>query len=306
MQFLTIWNHASTRHSSKKRITLIIKAAVLAAFILLSASCVSHPVVEPEDESVLYPPETYIPKSFDWQEIHKGIWRFDFENPEFPIIYHAVKIDLTNPELTPVCFPTSCTSQKSVQKGKKTSSFAKQENCIIAFNTSPFSVSGTKKQIVGILIDDKTQLSAPVEKYSALIINRLPGTQGLSASITQTQTTQAFENCDYALGGFYMILQDGVVLDFKTRIHTSRCGCGVSEDGKTLYILVAEGQQPSKSEGLSYPQCAQIFKAMGCDDAMEFDGGGSAELCINGKSVLSYPVSRTQAASFGFVLFRLP
>ena len=273
----------------------LLAVVAIAAILFFSVSCVSHPVIESKAEELLYPKETYIPQSFDWQEIHKGIWRFDFENPDFPIIYHAVKIDLTNPELTPVCY-----------QGKKTSSFAKQENCIIAFNTSPFSVSGTKKQIVGILIDDKTQLSAPVEKYSALIINRLPGTQGLSASITQTQTPQAFENCDYALGGFYMILQDGVVLDFKARTHTSRCGCGVSEDGKNLYILVAEGQQPSKSEGLSYPQCAQIFKAMGCDDAMEFDGGGSAELCINGKSVLSYPVNRTQAASFGFVLFRLP
>ena len=306
MQFLTIWNHASTRLSSKKRITLIIKAAFLAAFILLSASCVSHPVAEPETEAVLYPPETYIPQSFNWQEIRKGIWRFDFENPDFPIIYHAVKIDLTNPELTPVCFPTSCTSQKAIQKGKKTSSFAKQENCIIALNASPFSINRTKKEIVGVFIDNKTQISKPVEKYAALIINTLPGTQGLSASIIASQTTQALENCDYAFGGFFMILQDGDILDFKARTHTSRSGCGVSQDGKTLYILVAEGQQPAKSEGLSYPQCAQIFKAMGCNDAMEFDGGGSAELCINGKSVLSYPVNRTQAASFGFVLFRLP
>ena len=274
--------------------------------LLLFVSCVSHPVIEPQDEVLLYPEQTYIPQSFDWQEIHKGIWRFDFENQEFPIIYHAVKIDLTNPALTLVCYPSKYTAQKEVLKGRKTSSFARKENCIVALNTSPFSVKGSTKEIVGIHIDDKTLLAPPIEKYSALIINRLPGTQGLTACITDTQTPQAFENCDYAFGGFYTVLRDEQILDFKARTHTSRCGCGVSKDGKTLYILVAEGQQPVKSEGLSYPQCAQVFKAMGCSDAMEFDGGGSAELCIQGKSVLSYTVNRTQAAGFGFVLFRLP
>lgn len=276
------------------------------AILFLFVSCVSHPVIEPQDEPLLYPEETYIPQSFDWQEISAGIWRFDFENQTFPIIYHAVKIDLTNPGLTPVCFPSKNTPKTAAQKGRKTSRFAKQENCVVAINTSPFTVEAGKKEIVGIHIDDKTQLSAPQEKYSALIINRLSGTQGLTAYIIDTQNPQNFENVDYAFGGFFTVLRDEEILDFKARTHTSRCGCGISKDGKTLYLLVAEGQQPLKSEGLSYPQCAQIFKAMGCDDAMEFDGGGSTELCIDGKSVLSYPTLRKQAGSFGFVLFRLP
>ena len=276
------------------------------AILFLFVSCVSHPVIEPQDEPLLYPEQTYIPQSFAWQQVHNGIWRFDFKNPEFPVIYHAVKIDLTNTALTPVCFPSKDTPKKIAQKGKKTSWFAKQEGCVVAINTSPFTVKAGSRQIAGIHIDDKTLLSAPIEEYSALIINRLPGTQGLTAYITDTQTLQNFENCDYAFGGFFTVLRDEEILDFTTRTHTSRCGCGISKDGKTLYLLVAEGQQPFKSEGLSYPQCAQIFKAMGCDDAMEFDGGGSTELCIDGKSVLSYPTLRKQAGSFGFVLFRLP
>ena len=64
--------------------------------------------------------------------------------------------------------------------------------------------------------------------------------------------------------------------------------------------MVAEGENTSKSEGLSYPQCGTIFKALGCTDALEMDGGGSSELCINGKSILSYKNRRTQANSLGF------
>ena len=66
--------------------------------------------------------------------------------------------------------------------------------------------------------------------------------------------------------------------------------------------MVAEGEYPSKSEGLSYPQCGEIFKKMGCYDALEVDGGGSSELCINGKSILSYKTFRYQGNSFGFRL----
>ena len=110
------------------------------AIFFLFVSCVSHPVIEPQDEPLLYPEQTYIPQSFAWQQVHNGIWRFDFKNPEFPVIYHAVKIDLTNAALTPVCFPSKDTPKKIAQKGKKTSRFAKQEGCVVAINTSPFTL----------------------------------------------------------------------------------------------------------------------------------------------------------------------
>ncbi len=121
-----------------------------------------------------------------------------------------------------------------------------------------------------------------------------------SAKIFAAQTAPQLAEYDFAFGGFFVVLENGEVCYDFIRRHTSRTGAGLSADGRTLYILVAEGEVPSKSEGLSYPQCGEIFKAMGCTDALEFDGGGSTELCINGKSVLSYKTYRTQATSFGF------
>ena len=54
------------------------------------------------------------------------------------------------------------------------------------------------------------------------------------------------------------------------------------------------------SEGLSYPECARVLAAMGADDAMEFDGGGSSSLFIGGKNMLAYPSLRINANSIGF------
>ena len=295
--------------------------------------CTSQRILDADAEAYLYPKETYVPESFDWQQVQPGIDRFDYENPNFPIIYHAVRIDLTTPGLELVCVPTAsenAASSPGRSRRQATSSFAAEQNCVIAINATQFDLSS----IIGIHKANGIVISEPQEKYAAIAFRRelpcptpaasgasdttdapvasgasevcsTPGATsvqntGYSAKIFATQTTPELAEYDFAFGGFFVVLENGEVCYDFIRRHTSRTGAGLSADGRTLYILVAEGERPLKSEGLSYPQCGEIFKAMGCTDALEFDGGDSTELCINGKSVLSYKVHRTQATSFGF------
>ena len=75
---------------------------------------------------------------------------------------------------------------------------------------------------------------------------------------------------------------------------------GVSKDGKTLYLLVVEGEKQKYSRGLSFQECADIFIRLGADNALQMDGGGSASLFINGENVLSYRKFRKNAAFAGF------
>ena len=299
---------------------------IFSLFLALSlTSCASQRIIDADAEPSLYPAETYIPESFDWQEVQPGISRFDFSNPDFPIIYHAVRIDLTTPGLELVCVPTaseadnsfggvdaSGTSPTSSATGTMaqtsrsrriaTSQFAAEQNCVVAINATQFD----SKEIVGIHKANGTVLSEPVEKYAAIAFRREQnGEQGYSAVIFNEQKAPLFQEFDYAFGGFFVVLKDSEVIYDYIRRHTSRTGAGLSADGRVLYLLVAEGERPLKSEGLSYPQCGEIFKAMGCTNALEFDGGDSTELCINGKSVLSYKNWRTQASSFGFTHYHM-
>ncbi|MCR4939253.1 MAG: phosphodiester glycosidase family protein [Treponemataceae bacterium] len=307
---------------------------------LFLTGCASHPIIDEEAEAYLYPRENYIPESFDWQEVAPGIDIFDYENPDFPIIYHAVRIDLTTPGLELVCTPentaptetetASATNTQNRSRRQATSSFAAQENCLVAINATPFDSA----KISGIHMADGKTLSSPIEKYAALAFQQevpcpssaVPEAEnprqavtassmddfgstfatssrqkaGYSAKIFASQNAPELEEYDFAFGGFFIVLEDGEVCYDFVRRHTSRTGAGLSADGRTLYILVAEGERPWKSEGLSYPQCGELFKAMGCTDALEFDGGGSTELCIKGRSILSYSCRRTQANSWGF------
>lgn len=278
-------------------------ACLSLSFVFLFAGCVSlvRPELSPEEESALYPLASYVPEAFDWEEVCPGVSRFDFENSELPLIYHAVKIDLTQagtagPDRT---LELVCDCRKSATRSEGTAQFAARTKCAVAVNATPFTRSG---QLAGIHKEAGQVLSQPVARYGAIAF-KLGGNAGdcdYVARIFASQADKEIENFDYAFGGFFVVLKNGEVRTEFIRRTDSRSGAGLSADGKTLFLLVVEGERPSKSIGLSYPQCGEIFRAMGCRDALEFDGGGSAELCLNGQSLLSYKVHRVQGNSFGF------
>ena len=242
--------------------------------------------------------ERYIPKNFDWKEVCHGVERFEFSSQSIPLRYHAFKIDLTA-GFHLKAFPDSTDFSTLDSYGYlpvKTKNFAKKNKCVIAFNASPFIKKDKKLvYIAGIHKKDGIIFSKPNNKYAALAF-----TKDLKCTVIPVQTEENCKEYEHVFGGFYPVLIDGEEQKFKTETFDSRCGAGVSKDGKTLYILIVEGERTDNSTGLSYAQCAKIFKAMGCYAALEFDGGGSTQLCLNGKSVLSYSQIRPQANSIGF------
>ncbi len=92
-----------------------------------------------------------------------------------------------------------------------------------------------------------------------------------------------------AISGGPRILRDGKVvseagqegfsmaLRFYIPQRHPRSAVGVSKDGKTVFMLVAEGRL-KRSAGLSAADAACILAGVGASDAMLFDGGGSVAL----------------------------
>ena len=98
---------------------------------------------------------------------------------------------------------------------------------------------------------------------------------------------------------FFTIIKDKQIIHRKTPID-SRTACGISNNGNTLHILCVEGEDLVHSPGLTFDQCAKILLDVGCETAMQLDGGGSTSLIINGKNALTYWKPRSVAHSFGF------
>lgn len=264
-------------------------------FLLLGCASLARPELSPEEEVALYPPASYVPEAFEWEEVCPGVSRFDFENSEIPLIYHAVRIDLTLAGAA----GQGKTLELVCSRNESTAQFAARTQCAVAINATPFTRNG---QLAGIHKEAGVFLSQPVARYGAIAF-KLAGNDGdysYVARIFASQADEKLKDFDYAFGGFFVVLRDGLVCTEFIRRGDSRTGVGLSEDGRILYFLVVEGEWPDRSRGLSYPQCGEIFKAMGCSQALELDGGSSSELCINGKSVLSYKVHSRQVNSFGF------
>jgi hypothetical protein len=97
-----------------------------------------------------------------------------------------------------------------------------------------------------------------------------------------------------AVGGGPVLLQNGeikITNDGEYRfpgkaIHDRhpRTAMGYTKAGK-LIILAVQGRTPGVAEGADLEQEAAIFKELGCDEALNLDGGGSTCLLVNGKEV---------------------
>ncbi|MET0244629.1 MAG: phosphodiester glycosidase family protein [Flavitalea sp.] len=56
--------------------------------------------------------------------------------------------------------------------------------------------------------------------------------------------------------------------------------------GKKLIILVIEGRFPGQAEGATLAEEAQILLDLGCQEALNLDGGGSSSMLVNGKPTI--------------------
>ena len=147
-----------------------------------------------------------------------------------------------------------------------------------------------KHSTAGLCINQGQVDSRPLGSYCALAFYGFEDGAKFSsrkAKIFASQTDKEIKDAYYAAGGFWQILKDKKIIQFK-ELRDSRTAVGLDKDGQTLYVIAVEGESPSKSAGLSYMECAEFFLALGCENAMEFDGGSSTQFCVNGKSALGY------------------
>ncbi|MBR1535546.1 MAG: phosphodiester glycosidase family protein, partial [Treponema sp.] len=287
--------------------------SLIPIFLLLLSvfSCSTNTNIDFYADETFEKEKKYLPSESGivWQKIDSVDWAeyFYFENPGQPIRYHCVKINLSNPKISIKTFPgteNDFTHKKEINTGYFTGvtakEFSEKTGSKIVVNTAPFSGKNGKRRICGVHIANKTELSKPIERYAAITFTKNQNEEGYTAKIIRNQHADAFTDCDFAFGGFFQILSDSKKISDFADIKDSRTALGLSEDKKTLYILVVEGERKSKSTGLSYNDCADIFLCLNVADALQMDGGGSSSLFINGRNILSYSTLRKNAVFLGF------
>jgi hypothetical protein len=93
-----------------------------------------------------------------------------------------------------------------------------------------------------------------------------------------TETVPDLSGADIVIGGGPALVQDGKPMSWPGFIHMRhpRTAIGWSKD--YFYMVEVDGRQSNLSVGMTFPELANYLIKLGCLQAMNFDGGGSATL----------------------------
>ena len=91
-------------------------------------------------------------------------------------------------------------------------------------------------------------------------------------------------NWKMMIGGHAVLVDNGAVKPYTRDIKfidgvRARTAVGISQDGKTVYVVTAEGRT-KRSSGLTIAELAKFMQEIGVYKAMNLDGGGSTTMAV--------------------------
>ncbi|MGH7453423.1 MAG: phosphodiester glycosidase family protein, partial [bacterium] len=97
-----------------------------------------------------------------------------------------------------------------------------------------------------------------------------------------------------AIGGLPRIVRDGNIsieseqeggsASFTNNRHP-RSAIGFNADTSRFFFVTVDGRQPGYSDGMTLPELAAFMRELGCEQALNLDGGGSTTMVVRGKVV---------------------
>ena len=282
---------------------------VYISIILVFTSCVTTNKNTDLDFLSDFNAETLVTDEIQFTKINDSAEYALLENKIYRQKVHLVKINLLSENIKLEAYPNETVSY-SLKNGRKyftpvsTKDFAKKQNAFAAINTTPFEYKNIflKRTICGTHKASGNEYGIIENRYCALCFNCKGKDRKLISEcrIIRNQTETELEKYDFCFGGFFVILENGCVEEKYKNIKDARVAAGLADGGKVLYLMEVEGGTFSKFCGLSYSDCAKIFKALGCSDAMQFDGGNSSQLVLEGRTLSKVFMRVKQAAFLGF------
>jgi hypothetical protein len=104
----------------------------------------------------------------------------------------------------------------------------------------------------------------------------------------ETATLPNLQGVESAIGGGPALLQGGKRQEIKfSKPNERHPRSAIGWNATHMFFVVVDGRQPGLSVGMTLAELTDYFLKIGCTEAMNFDGGGSTELILNGRIVNS-------------------
>jgi hypothetical protein len=118
-----------------------------------------------------------------------------------------------------------------------------------------------------------------------------------------TATSPELKDLQTAIGGGPTLVEDGKPRDWPgLRLRHPRTAIGWNKD--YLFLVEVDGRQLRLSAGMTLPELADYMAKLGCQEAMNLDGGGSATCWLYGNVMNSPSQGRQRPAANGLVVIQ--
>jgi large repetitive protein len=137
------------------------------------------------------------------------------------------------------------------------------------------------------------------------MLSRLPAVKPGDIIKISTSTLPDLKGCKTAIGGGPPLVRNGKVGEWKTtQFRHPRTAVGWNSN--FIYIVEVDGRQRGLSVGMTYPELADFMLKLGCENALNLDGGGSATFWLYGQVVSSPSEGQERTTANGLVVVRKP
>jgi exopolysaccharide biosynthesis protein len=110
-----------------------------------------------------------------------------------------------------------------------------------------------------------------------------------------------------ALGGGPVLIRDGEQQESSDhKSHQQHPRAAIGWNSQFYYLVAIDGRQPGLSIGMTLEEVSRYLSKLGCDQAMNLDGGGSVELWIEGRIMNRPCFGRERHTGNSLVLLQSP
>ncbi len=221
-----------------------------------------------------------------WQPLFGGIdYRLDVLALPRPLRIHQLRIDMKDESVSIFSTPGNGPAPGEVDS-RRTATFLKEFDLEVAVNATgfhPITKEGGPVDVLGLSVSEgKVVSGADLPGGNPVFMVKA----GAWPEILRAPfPPEAFSTAQTAVQGWYgpqgMLLDEGKVVTSKRDLHP-RTAIGTAGKGRLVYLLVADGRQKGFSEGMTLVEMAEWMRRLGCNDAMNLDGGGSSTMVVKG------------------------
>ena len=118
------------------------------------------------------------------------------------------------------------------------------------------------------------------------------------------ETTPSLRDVPTAISGGPALVRDAEVVVGWSAIRHPRTAMGWNKD--YIFLVQVDGRQSGFSVGMTYSELAEYMVKLGCDEALNLDGGGSATFWMLGQVMNSPSLGKERGIANGLLLVQKP